>query len=109
MSFAEPLRELKQALEDHHRALETLESALVEFEEAIEGQPLERLPTRVVVELLSIPEVCQELSMGKSWVYRQIKSGELPSVKLGRSIKIKRQDLEEYLESHRHSSTSEER
>jgi excisionase family DNA binding protein len=47
--------------------------------------------------------------MGKSWVYRQIKSGELPSVKLGRSIKIKRQDLEDYLESHRHSSTSEER
>ena len=109
MSFAEPLRQLKQALEDHHRALETLESALVEFEEAVEGQPLERLPTRAGVELLSIPEVCQELNMGKSWVYRQIKSGELPSVKLGRSIKIKRQDLEEYLESHRHSSTSEER
>jgi excisionase family DNA binding protein len=109
MSFAAPLQQLKQALEDHRRSLETLESALLVFEEAIEGQSLERLPARAGVELLSIPEVCQELSMGKSWVYRQIKSGGLPSVKLGRSIKIKRQDLEEYLESHRHSSTSEER
>jgi hypothetical protein len=67
MSFAEPLRQLKQALADHHSALEALESALVEFEEAVEGQARERLRTRAGVELLSIPEVCQELSMGKSY------------------------------------------
>ncbi len=54
------------------------------------------------LELLSIPEVCQELGMGKSWVYRRLKSGEIPSVKLGRSIKVKGEDLEEYLESQRH-------
>jgi excisionase family DNA binding protein len=39
--------------------------------------------------------------MGKSWVYRRLRSGEIPSVKLGRSIKVKRADLEEYLENHR--------
>jgi len=39
--------------------------------------------------------------MGKSWVYRRLRSGEIPSVKLGRSIKVKRDDLEEYLETHR--------
>lgn len=46
--------------------------------------------------------------MGKSWTYRKLKSGEIPSVKLGRSLKVKREDLEEYLESHRYRPTQEE-
>jgi excisionase family DNA binding protein len=37
--------------------------------------------------------------MGKSWVYRRLKSGEIPSVKLGHNIKVKRQDLQQYIES----------
>ena len=53
-----------------------------------------------VPQLHSIDEVCRALGMGKSWTYRRIKSGEIPSVKLGRSIKVRREDLEEYLESH---------
>jgi excisionase family DNA binding protein len=40
--------------------------------------------------------------MGKTWVYRHLHSGEIPSVKLGRSIKVRRVDLEEYLEKHRY-------
>src|SRR5215218_9429196 len=92
---------LKQALESHHRSLEELESALIEFEEALLGGQEER-PKRPQaqpgggeaaaggghLDLLSIPEVCQELRMGKSWVYRRIQSGEIPSVKLGHNIKV---------------------
>ena len=59
------------------------------------------------MDLLSIPELCQGLGMGKSWVYRRLRSGEIPSVKLGRSIKVKREDLEEYLESRRYRPSSE--
>jgi excisionase family DNA binding protein len=51
-------------------------------------------------DLLSIMQVCQGLGMGKSWVYRRIKSGEIPSVKLGNNIKVRREDLEGYLEAH---------
>jgi excisionase family DNA binding protein len=103
---------LKQALESHHRSLEELESALIEFEEALLGGREER-PERPQdqqggaaggaghLELLSITEVCQELRMGKSWVYRRIQSGEIPSVKLGHNIKVRREDLEEYLERQR--------
>jgi excisionase family DNA binding protein len=54
------------------------------------------------LDLLSIPELCQALGMGKSWVYRRIKSGEIPSVKLGHNIKVKRADLDEYLENQRY-------
>ena len=95
------LQRLKQALQSHREALEELESALLEFEESISGEVQERPQESKGLDLLSIPELCQELGMGKSWVYRRLRSGEIPSVKLGRSIKVKREDLEEYLEKHR--------
>ncbi len=46
--------------------------------------------------------------MGKSWVYRKLKSGEIPSIKLGHNIKVKHVDLEKYLESQRYQPSSEE-
>jgi len=108
------LEPLRDALESHHRSLEELESALIEFEEALVGR--EERPQRPQaqpgetggghLDLLSIPEVCQELGMGKSWVYRRIQSGEIPSVKLGRNIKVRREDLEGYLEAQRYQPTA---
>ena len=95
------LQRLKKALRAHRGSLEELESALLQFEESIGGEVQERPQERKGLDLLSIPELCQELGMGKSWVYRRLRSGEIPSVKLGRSIKVKRVDLEEYLENHR--------
>jgi excisionase family DNA binding protein len=95
------LPRLKKALRTHLETLEELENALLEFEESIGGESQERPQERRGLELLSIPELCQELGMGKSWVYRRLRSGEIPSVRLGRSIKVKRTDLEEYLETQR--------
>ena len=101
------LQRLKQALDDHRQALEGLESALLEFEEALTGEASVRPESPKGLDLLSIPEVCQELGMGKSWVYRRLKSGEIPSIKLGHNIKVKREELEQYLESQRHQRLAE--
>ena len=111
------LEPLRRVLRSHRRSLEELENALIEFEDALGGQ--EERPQRPqaqpgdaaggggeYLELLSIPEVCQELGMGKSWVYRRIQSGEIPSVKLGRNIKVRREDLEGYLEAQRYHPVS---
>ena len=109
------LEPLRQAFEVHYRSLDELESALIEFEDNL-GGPEER-PERPQakqgeagggggLELLSITGVCQELGMGKSWVYRRIQSGEIPSVKLGRNIKVRREDLEGYLEHQRYQPTT---
>jgi excisionase family DNA binding protein len=100
MADRDLLAQLRNALENHHRALEELESAIIEFEEAAEGRALNR-PEARDFELLSIPQICQFLDMGKSWVYRRIHNGEIPSVRLGRAIKVRRSDLEQYLEEHR--------
>jgi excisionase family DNA binding protein len=110
------LEPLVEALESHHRSLEELESALIEFEEALVGreesperpqaQPGAEAAAGGHLDLLSITDVCQELGMGKSWVYRRIQSGEIPSVKLGRNIKVRREDLEGYLEAQRYNPTT---
>ena len=104
MDHERALEQLKQALQTHHQALEKLESALVEFEESISGEASLRPQAEEHelrgMQLLSIPQLCQELGMGKSWVYRRLRSGEIPSVRLGRTIKVRREELEEYLERH---------
>lgn len=96
-----PLQRLRQALDAHRQALDELESALIGFEETLLGEASGR-PNSRAPELLSMAEVCEALGMGKSWTYRRGKSGEIPSVKLGRSIKVKREDLDEYLNSRRY-------
>ncbi len=109
-SLMEPqLRRLQQTLNNVHQALEDLESALLDFEGAFFGGGQEQRPqSRVELDLLSISKVCQGLGMGKSWVYRRIKSGEIPSIKLGHNIKVRREDLEEYLEARRYHPLDEE-
>jgi excisionase family DNA binding protein len=104
------LQPLKQALKSHYRSLEELERALKEIEDALGGQERRERPQEQEaqqqrgegLDLLSISEVCQELGMGKSWVYRRIQNGEISSVRLGRNIKVRHEDLEVYLEAQRY-------
>ena len=96
------VQQLRQALDNFRQALEEVESAMVHLEEALTGEASARPESRKGLDLLSLAEVCQELGMGKSWVYHRIKSGEIPSVKLGRNIKVTREDLDQYLEAQRY-------
>jgi len=103
MDHERSLKQLKEALQAHHHALEQLDSALVDFEQSISGEATLRPQEeqqRGGVQLLSIPQLCQEQGMGKSWVYRRLRSGEIPSVRLGRTIKVRRDELEQYLQRH---------
>jgi excisionase family DNA binding protein len=111
MDHERSLKQLKEALQAHHQALEKLESALLEFEQSISGEASLRAQGeewRAGVQLLSIPQVCQELGMGKSWIYRRLRSGEIPSIRLGRSIKVRRDELEEYLQRHHYPARAQE-
>src|SRR4028118_966287 len=102
------LQQLRQALEAHRQALKDLEEALSAYEGTLsEGQTSEQPTDGRVPQLFSIDEVCKALGMGKSWTYRKIKSGEIPSVKLGRSIKVRREDLEAYLQNQRYKPEQE--
>jgi excisionase family DNA binding protein len=95
------IERLKQALQAHREALEALEDALLaELESHTKHNGAGH-------KLLSLKEVRQELGMSKGWVYQRIRSGEIPSVKLGHNIKVRREDLEAYLQAQRRESTDE--
>ena len=99
---------LLRTLNELQRSLQAMQTALVDFEGDLLRQASshpeeeQRSAEQSGFGLLSISEVCQELGMGKSWVYRRLKSGEIPSIKLGKNIKVKRPDLEQYLERQRY-------
>ena len=84
----------------------------MQFEESISEEEATVRPQskeqRGGVQLLSIPQLCQELGMGKSWIYRRLRSGEIPSIRLGRSIKVRREELEVYLQRHRYPARPQE-
>ncbi|GJF04988.1 helix-turn-helix domain-containing protein [Pseudonocardia sp. D17] len=47
--------------------------------------------------LLTVPEVAALLRVSRMTVYRQINSGELPCVKVGRSFRVPRQVVRDIL------------
>ena len=100
---------LEQALESFVEDLEGLEGAVQRFEEALleleegalkEGALEEGAPVYQNGQssrLLSPSEVCQELQADSASVYWKLRSGEIPSLKLGNALKVRREDLEGYM------------
>ena len=100
---------LEQALESFVEDLEGLEGAVQRFEETLleleEGALEEGAPVYQngqTPRLLSPSEVCQELEADRASVYRRLRSGEIPSLKLGSALKVRCADLEEYMKGQQH-------
>jgi excisionase family DNA binding protein len=110
---------LEQALESFVEHLEGLEGAVQRFEEALleleegalkegaleEGALEEGAPVHQngqSSQLLSTSEVCRELEADRASVYRRLRSGEIPSLKLGHALKVRSEDLEEYMKGQQH-------
>ncbi len=47
--------------------------------------------------LLTGTEVAQRLRISRAKVYMLIQRGEIPSVKMGRNVRIRQRDMEEYI------------
>ena len=52
----------------------------------------------VTSPLLSVPEVAAYLGMSRDWIYERLKS-LVPHVKIGGSLKFRREDLDRYIAS----------
>jgi excisionase family DNA binding protein len=95
---------LKQYLASSIVSQEQVPNLSLEADKPLQGTLYEEVSEPVYkrsLQLLSVSAVGELLGMGRSWVYQQIKSGEIPSVQLGGSFKVKREDLEEYINSNR--------
>lgn len=49
-------------------------------------------------ELLTVAEVAEMLRVSTMTVYRLIRTGELPAVRVGRNYRVRRAELDSYLE-----------
>jgi excisionase family DNA binding protein len=50
-------------------------------------------------QLLTVAEVAAQLRVSTMTIYRLIRSGELPAVRVGRNYRVRAGDLEAYLEA----------
>jgi excisionase family DNA binding protein len=95
---------LMQAIEHHRQALEELQEALLAELDSYKHEENGHHHS----QLLSIKEVCEELGMGKSWVYQRLRSQEIPSIRLGGAVKVKREDLNAFIENQPYRSFEKE-
>ena len=55
-------------------------------------------------EYLKVPEVAEGLRIAPGRTYELVGSGEIPSVRIGRSVRVSRRELEKWLEKQRQPS-----
>ncbi len=54
--------------------------------------------------LLEAEDVADYLGMRTDWVYREVRAGRLPHIRLGRAVRFRRESIEAWLESHERAS-----
>ena len=50
-------------------------------------------------KLLNAEDVAEKLQVSLSFAYALMSRGEIPTVRLGRAVRVRPQDLDEYIES----------
>ncbi len=53
-------------------------------------------------EFMKVAEVAQELRIARSRAYELVADGSIPAVKIGRSVRVRRKELESCLEGQRY-------
>lgn len=53
-------------------------------------------------EWLKVPEVAEVLRIARSRAYELIADGEVPAVRIGRSVRVNRRELDRWLEAQRY-------
>lgn len=59
-------------------------------------------------EYLKVPEVAEVLRIARSRAYELVGNGEIPSVRIGRSVRVSRRELERWLEDQRYPEARRE-
>jgi excisionase family DNA binding protein len=57
-------------------------------------------------EWLKVPEVAEVLRIARSRAYELVADGEIPAVKIGRSVRVSRKELDRWLEGQRYLDAS---
>lgn len=58
-------------------------------------------------EWLKVPEVAEVLRIARSRAYDLVADGEIPAVKIGRSVRVSRKELDRWLENQRYQDVTQ--
>ncbi len=53
----------------------------------------------MVTEVMTVTEVAEYLRVNPQTVYRKAKAGEMPALRIGRAIRFRRAELDEWMKS----------
>lgn len=65
------------------------------------GPLLSQVDTNQLEKLLTANEVAEHLNISKGKAYQLMSRGKIPSVQFDRTTRVRKQDLEKFVESHR--------
>jgi putative molybdopterin biosynthesis protein len=54
------------------------------------------------VRLYTLTEIQRRLSIGRTKSYELVTKGELPAIRVGRSLRVRAQDLERFVQNNRY-------
>jgi excisionase family DNA binding protein len=75
-----------------------------DLSKSVGGAGLPRMKAESASRLLEAEDVADYLGMRTGWVYREVRAGRLPHIRLGRAVRFRRESIEEWLESHERGS-----
>jgi excisionase family DNA binding protein len=70
------------------------------------GTKTDRIEAAAEREFLTIEQVQELLQVGRTFAYDLVKSGELPSYRVGRLLRVRRCDVDRWLEASRRAARS---
>lgn len=76
------------------RRITTLERAVTNLQSYVEGEK-----EKQGINLLSLKDVSKLLHCSYSKVYLLVHSGDIPAVRIGKSLKVRKSDISEFLNS----------
>ncbi len=56
-------------------------------------------------EYLKVPEVARVIRVARSRAYELVAEGDIPSIRIGRSVRVSRRELDKWLDEQRQPST----
>ena len=79
-----------------------------EFSEPV-GGGAPRVRIESASRLLEAEDVANYLGMRIDWVYREVRAGRLPHIRLGRAVRFRRESIDAWIESRERGASTRRR
>jgi excisionase family DNA binding protein len=79
-----------------------------EFSEPV-GGGVPRVRIESASRLLEAEDVANYLGMRTDWVYREVRAGRLPHIRLGRAVRFRRESIDAWIESRERGASTRRR